>query len=167
MTKAISANNCIPEWATHVLVSKQSGTSRYATIVDGKLVGGLALGDNLFTSEFNPDHWDVMELPSRSDSSHPKGASTTSSEPKLLITPICWQVHDQDYYIEACKFNGNTPLSFAIRNEWKECLGHDLQWHAEPQPSNRTNAFLSQCRFPSLSEAESVIHRLVSAAGPA
>ena len=60
-----------------------------------------------------------------------------------------------DFWIERTTKLEDTPEKWAIRNQFRQCIGKDGNLQDEPSPSNRTAEFFEQCRWSSVEEAYS------------
>lgn len=58
-----------------------------------------------------------------------------------------------DFWIERTTKLEDASEKWAIRNQFRQCIGKDGNIHDEPSPSNRTEEFFEQCRWSSVEEA--------------
>ena len=73
------------------------------------------------------------------------------------LTPIRWSVSGSSATVERLTRESG-PDWYAVRDgRW--CLSIGSVWHYEPQPSDRTEEWLSSHRFGSLADAVSAIGR--------
>ncbi len=61
------------------------------------------------------------------------------------ISVFAYQVDGTDIRIER-RSKKDAPEAWAVTNG-RSCLNLDLEWEYEPNSSNRTDDFLSRCRF--------------------
>lgn len=59
--KAKEPDETIPEWATYIIQHMKTSVERYATFVDGDLVGGYQIDEDDFTIIYDQSFWKIIE----------------------------------------------------------------------------------------------------------
>ena len=79
----------------------------------------------------------------------------------MAIIPTRWTDTNTKKYIEATKVSPrDMVLSYAVRDNYGRGLDKNGHWQLEPSPSNRTEEFLSNCRFDTLAQATEALERI-------